>query len=376
MNGEPGWFLLLFVVTFGRVLCESRRDVCGVTVLFNPFQHKTRVQNLLHARHWWRRQNINVTIVELIYGDHLSIRDTHPEIAEPPGELVQRRTSETHVLWQKEALLNIAFESLRNVEECTKIVWLDSDVVIEDGWIDQVSEMLDDCPIGQPFTHLVRLPRGVFNPYSYWAEPRMRRLGLGFREGQMFHSASAAVGGHTGFAWAATKEVLLSSNGLYAHAIVGGFDTLLVNALVDPKCENRLNDAMARHFEAWATSLRANVGRHCLAKPKKIVKAGTFWHGELRDRLYQERHQLLHHHGFNPLVHVRVNSQGILEWTRHASCRLRQAVYSMFVKRQESGQAVGTLPGPYECVEICSKHLEIFELVHDVSVKDTQCLMP
>jgi hypothetical protein len=314
------------------------KDLCGLTTFFNPFHYQTRITNYYHARRWSYKQQLKLVIVELIFGN---------QPAELEGDDLSKYiaiyTNNSNILWQKEALLNYGLRVLEQekvmFENCTKIVWLDSDVIIQDGWMESTSEMLDSVQIGQVFTHLVRLPQGIFNPFAYWSEPRMKRMGFGNKEGQTQLSAALKFqGGTTGFAWAARRIDLMKVK-FYDKAIVGGFDALLYHALNDPRCEVRFNHDMATDFEPWADHARQVFGTFKIGYPSKMTKAAALWHGDTKDRSYQDRHLILLTHGFTPRLHVELPEPigGALQWTEHAPCELRKAVFDMFVSRQEDG---------------------------------------
>ncbi len=64
------------------------------------------------------------------------------------------------VMWQKERLLNIAAPTLP--ASCTKIAWLDNDVLFENpNWVQETSDALETSFVVQPFDWAVRLPQGV-----------------------------------------------------------------------------------------------------------------------------------------------------------------------------------------------------------------------
>ena len=64
------------------------------------------------------------------------------------------------ILWQKERLLNVALASLP--AHCTKVAWLNSDIVFENGdWVKKAQRGLDKVPLLQPFSHAHYLPEDI-----------------------------------------------------------------------------------------------------------------------------------------------------------------------------------------------------------------------
>lgn len=324
----------LTLMCLPNALADNR--LCAVTTFFNPVKYTSRVTNFVHARHWSLRQGLQLLVVELAFDDEPFVLDKSDG-----DDLIRfirlRGSTERNVMWQKEALINIGLARLEEYfPKCNLVTWIDADVVLEDGWVESAMIMLNETHnIGQPYTHLVRLPNGVFTPDSHWSEPRMRRMGFGNSEGQVQIAASVQMGGHTGYAWIARKVDLQTIGGLYSNAVVGGFDALMTHVLLDPRCETRFNRAMARDFKQWSTR-SLSVFRN-VTHPKHTVRAACFWHGDVRDRNYQDRHLILLESDFDPARHVRLDTAGLLEWTENAPCELKDRVLKMFIERREDG---------------------------------------
>ena len=122
------------------------------------------------------------------------------------------------VMWQKERLLNVAIENVPL--EFTKIAWLDCDLLFaNENWAGETSRLLDRYPVVQPFETVVRLPRGVIRIQAdgeRWTS---------FAAAYAKHPHALLTGdfvehGHTGFAWAARREIL-ASHGLYDGCVAG-----------------------------------------------------------------------------------------------------------------------------------------------------------
>ena len=97
----------------------------------------------------FRRQlGLPLVAVELAYGAEFELRDGDAEI------LVRLRGRD--VMWQKERLLNVALRALPS--SCSRIVWLDCDVLFEDDdWPDRLDSLLDAHPLVQAFSRVHHL---------------------------------------------------------------------------------------------------------------------------------------------------------------------------------------------------------------------------
>src|SRR6478672_11722272 len=156
----------------------------------------------------------NVLVVEMAFGDA-------PFELEPAKDVVRFRGD--GIMWQKERLLNVA--STRLPDSCRKVGWFDADIVFkEPDWLERTCEALDRHVVVQPFSHAVRLHRdnqddgtGVLDESFasvFVRSPRPART-MGYHH----H-------GHTGYAWAARRE-LFDSCGLYDACLTGSADHMM-----------------------------------------------------------------------------------------------------------------------------------------------------
>jgi hypothetical protein len=326
----------------------NNNDVCGIACFFNPANSQLRITNYKKFRSRTREQGLRMVITELLFPNQTS---GIVEFEENWTIVIHREIkNKSEILWQKEALLNLA---LRNIPEnwfwCTKIVWLDTDILLEDGWIEKTSQLLSNRhAIGQIFTHLVQLPEQFVGfPEPIWARARLGRLPYGTKPFHVRMSANARGsidGGYPGFAWGATRS-LLGKIELYDRAIVGGFDALLFNLVSqyffenheeeqdltsssstsstiknDGECEARFNEEMYQHFyQGWGYSLVQYLLHHhqTMINSQSLLQANIYaahlWHGDRDRRGYQNRHQILLKVNYHPIRDVQTVN-GILNW--------------------------------------------------------------
>src|SRR5262249_31410323 len=116
------------------------------------------------------------------------------------------------VMWQKERLLNAALPHLP--PECVAVAWLDGDVLFQrEDWALQTRSLLERVPLVQPFDQAIRLPRGVL-VYDGVGDVYDGFAATYARQPQRLLRGDFAAHGHTGFAWAARRE-LVERHGLY-----------------------------------------------------------------------------------------------------------------------------------------------------------------
>src|SRR5215203_3806704 len=126
---------------------HAGQPLWAITSYFNPMRYQRRLANY----HTFREHlKVPLLTVELSFGaNDFDLREGEADI------LIQLRGRD--VLWQKERLLNVGLGALPS--ECTKVVWLDCDVIFgEDGWAEEVSGLLDEFVLVQEFSRVHHLP--------------------------------------------------------------------------------------------------------------------------------------------------------------------------------------------------------------------------
>src|SRR5215203_77291 len=129
---------------------HAGQPLWAITSYFNPMRYKRKLANYRLFR---EHLPLPLITVELSFGaNDFDLREGEADI------LIQLRGGD--VLWQKERLLNVALRALPS--ECTKVVWLDCDVVFGGGgWAEEVSGLLDEFPLVQAFSRIHHLPRDL-----------------------------------------------------------------------------------------------------------------------------------------------------------------------------------------------------------------------
>jgi len=216
--------------------------------------------------------------------------DLEPDAAEI---LIQLSTSS--VMWQKERLLDIALANLP--QRCRSFAWLDCDVIFhEDGWIDRTREALVTYPLVQPFSHVIEPPPDEI------ASPHART-----RDG-------------VSLAYTLQDKDAVSQ------------DLLCGNMRVDYNCNSGL---------AWAARREVfdDVGFYdaCVMGSGNGAVPGTIthlWHGDLRHRRYQSRHDDFSTFRFDPEKDVEIDVGGSWRWSSPKP-DMHRFVAQYFKDRQE-----------------------------------------
>lgn len=298
-----------------------------VTSFFNPSCYRTKRRNYDAFISALDVSGVPCLTVECAFGDA-------PFELTPSERVLHVRSND--VLWQKERLLNVAIRTLPN--ECTKVAWLDCDVLFDSpAWAAEVTVLLDRYFVVQPFAMVVRLPRDTLHD-----DGRGRRwpsfASVYERDPLLAASGTFDPHGHTGFAWAARRDVL-QELGLYDVCIAGSADHLMAHVFAgsfDNECVRRIVGAVGpyrAHFLRWARRMNARV-RGRLASGTGALR--HLWHGDEVHRHYVARNDQLVLSSFHPDRDIALSSTSCWEWRPHAT-RLRAWMIDYFASRREDG---------------------------------------
>lgn len=306
-------------------------DIYAITTYFNPCRYKTKKANFeLFAS---RLQSVGVAliVVEMAFAnDEFELRGDY--------EFIRLRSNS--VLWQKERLLNIAISKLPS--SCTKVVWLDCDLLFEDEkWLCNTDAALERYNVVQPYSSCIRLPKGhiAYCGQAQDAERETESFAAVFsRNRSLAHNGVYKEHGHTGFAWAARRE-LLDACGLYDVCLTGSGDHLMAHAFagtLNSRCIPAMigrGNRFAEHFASWSVETH----RHCAGKlgyvPGRVLH---LWHGSITDRRYYWRNQEFKKFDFDPERDLRCATNGLWEWAE-APESIRLWASQLFESRKEDG---------------------------------------
>jgi hypothetical protein len=307
-------------------------DTWVVTSYFNPCGYRTRRRNFATFLAGLRARDARVLVVEL------AARGGTFELERGP-DVVQLRGGD--VLWQKERLLNVAVERLPST--CTKVVWLDCDVLFEDDdWLDATARSLDRHMVVQPFSRSVNLPPGATSRRG--DEPLVESFAAAFaRDRALAYDAPYARHGHTGFAWAARRE-LLDCCGLYDACLSGSGDHLMAHVFAgfaDAPCIQAMigrGHRYAEHFARWAVAAdRLVAGRLGHVESTAL----HLWHGESADRRYRDRNTEFRGFSFDPERHLRRHRCGAWRWGDAPPGMEAWAEAMLVSRREDAGAELG-----------------------------------
>jgi hypothetical protein len=302
-------------------------DLCIITTYFNPINYETKLINLNAFKEKIEMAGIKLMIIECTFRDQSFSLNNFVNVIQIKA---------TDIMWQKERLLNLALSKLP--DSCKKVAWVDCDILFANpDWALEASKLLNEFPIVQLFDTAIRLPKDHF---SYSGEGEIWKSFGAIHETQPdeIYKGNFINHGHTGFAWAARKDLLLK-HGFYDACIAGGGDHLMVHAMCgdwrSPCIKRHIgeNKYHLKYFLNWGENFYKDVLGRVGYVSGSILH---LWHGDRVNRKYLERSIILNNFGFDPVNDISIDENGCWKWNSNKS-NIHQWAINYFSERKEDG---------------------------------------
>ncbi|HZS43549.1 MAG TPA: hypothetical protein VFC63_00485 [Blastocatellia bacterium] len=305
-------------------------DLWVIVSYFNPLNYRTRRFNYEVFVGALERSGLNYLTVECAFeGQQFSLPNS--------SRVIKVRSNS--VLWQKERLLNLAVSWLPR--SCQYVAWIDCDLLFTNSdWTIRTVSLLNDFPVVQLFERCIRLPQ---DHLWYQGEGNICQsfASITSRDQTTLHSGRFDDHGHTGYAWAARRDIL-DSCGLYEYAIAGSGDHYMAHAIFGDFagiCIRRMmfdNPSLLLHFRDWATKFYKETDNRIAAVSGDVLH---LWHGDIENRQYLLRHRELAEYNFNPFTDIKALPGRPLEWNTNNEA-LKNWFSNYFESRREDGQSI------------------------------------
>lgn len=302
-------------------------DYSIITCYFNPCGYVTKAANYQKFVSGLGEASATLIVVEL------ALKDSEFDL---PRASKMLRVRSVDAIWQKERLLSLALKLLP--DSCTKVFWIDCDVLFENPrWLELGCVALNKFPVIQPYSRVVRLPRGQTKYVSEGEEWDS----FGVLSGQhpmLVRGGDFAGHGHSGFAWAARRD-LLEEIGFYDTCLTGVGDHLMAHGFCgdwwSPCIENviGLGSRYHAHFAQWAERAYGHVRGQIGYVPGRLLH---LWHGNYADRRYDLRNEQFQRFAFDPGRDIKLDDNGIWRWASDKAA-MHEWVRRFFASRNEDG---------------------------------------
>lgn len=305
---------------------DSPGDLLVLTSYFNSEHFLSRRRNFEIFAESLRQRGVPLLTVECAFGGGAFDLAPAPSVAQ---------VGSSSVLWQKERLLNLGLQ--RAPSSFTKVAWIDADVLFENPrCFSETSRLLDEYPVVQMFESVARLPR---EQYSYQETcTAWKSFGARTRAAPGSHFLGWFRHGHTGFAWAARREVF-DGPGFFDLCMSGANDHLMAHAFMGDWYSNCIEEMIGlgspihSEYRAWGRKVFKRVDSGVGVTPGRALH---LWHGDDKHRTYHKWSQEFKACKMQPKRDVRLNETGCWEWTG-ANPALESWSMGLFSCRNEDG---------------------------------------
>lgn len=298
------------------------KHVAIITSYFNPAGFKIKRENYFQFRKQFENEGIFLLTLEQVTKNS-DLSNLKNVISIQGGA----------ILWQKERLLNLGISHLS--KEYKFIFWMDCDILFENlNWIEASVVKLQNTPVLQPFSKVYRLPKDIKQAQEIGES--WNSFGFVYKQNtDLLLSGNFDLHGHTGFAWAANREVL--KFGLYDRCILGSADHMMAHAFVgdwESPCIVRILGRMnpiLKDFQTWAKKVYSITQAQIDYVENKIFH---LWHGNEVNRKYVSRNKMLVKMGFSPNQDLKLGKNGLWEW-KTKNQALMEFCKNYFYERKE-----------------------------------------
>lgn len=332
-----------------------------VVALQNPWRYKSRYKHMDRALKHFADSGAVITLVEtgfnrreLVYAD--SGLDGAAAKCAIHGKEFKHKYIGLHSsseLWLKECLVGIGVQNLPH--DWQQVAWIDGDVqFLRPSWVGEAIHKLQhgtssDIAFLQMFSHAADLgPNYEILPATYphaqgvsyvkaWQNgsikptltPKilqdLKNIGGDLKKLlEDFMTLEEDLAGNyygqditkriwPGLAWACTRKAWDAVGGLMDFAVWGGSDYATAKCLVGDK-QGIIRDDLHPNYKTltteWFDRCEKYVRRNVMMMEGTVVH---HWHGPKVQRGYNRKHSLLAKYGFDPLRHLKRDSQGLYQ---------------------------------------------------------------
>jgi hypothetical protein len=296
-----------------------------IAVITNPSRYRSRYHLYREFEKYIKDSGAILYTIEVAYGDRqYEVTDsTNPQ---------HFQLRNTHELWHKENLINLAVSRLP--ADWKYVAWIDADVEFaRKDWVYETLHQLQHYSFLQMFSHAMDLgpnhePLQTYNGF----------VAQGIKNDYRMLKVVGQYGvWHPGYAWACRRDAWDHMGGLIDWAILGSADFYMVCALVgemdkslDPKFYKNCENYVAQCKE-WERKAEIYIKRNLGYMDGLLLH---YYHGSKKNRLYNSRSAILWENHFDPTKDIKRDWQGVWQLADNKT-RLRDQMREYFRSRRE-----------------------------------------
>lgn len=288
----------------------------------------------LFISNYSKRANLRIVLCEGIYNQEL------PDYSDKIFKHLKFKLK--NILWVKENLINLAIKNLPNDAEF--IAWSDRDICfLNPSWVEDTIEKLKVYDIVQPWSEVIHLNSCYNLNFISKQKSNTSFSNKSVLSAKIDHpNHENKISTATGQIWAINRSFYQKIGKLNDTEIIGGADSIIANFCVinDPYYEKILNEK---------TTIKSKNSWVLYKEKFKDIKYSYvdgliihYWHGDLRDRKYSERTNVLISLDYDPNEDISYDENGVLQFTEKGK-RLEIPIKEYFKSRKESEKITKTL---------------------------------
>lgn len=285
----------------------SKNKIGLLTCYFNPCNYISRYNNLCKFSNLIKNDYIDLHIVES-FDENTKIR-----IKKDFKNVISVKNNSWY--WKKENLLNIGIKKLLKTKDYDHIICIDSDIsFIENNWTETLMETAKKYNFFQIFD-TASIP--ITDTYAETKKSSANYIRNISHEQNLIDLLKRS--GEPGFGFGYSTDIL-NQRLLYENAIVGTGDFL--NLIGMSYCKNfkdiikndrffkNLTDSFLDDYCCWCKKRNTNE-----LEPIGFASLNlkSFYHGNIIDRKYIKREDILKTEKFDPVKHLKKKHNGTLE---------------------------------------------------------------
>jgi hypothetical protein len=327
-----------------------REPLYTLVPYFNPWRNKSRVKHTERALKHFHDSGCTIVFVETCFGrresdfETLGLDGTLTNcdilgVSEFRHKHVVLRTSDE--FWHKEDAVNLGVQRALP-HNWQQMCWLDADIqFLRPNWVGECIQKLQHYAFLQPFSdardvgpNYELLPQGYTHAQgpsfvNFWRHQTNRAPSPVIRQDirnikrdlrrlerdieKLEHDLCPPYPGPIfyGLAWACTRKAYDDVGGIFDKAVWGGSDYDMAHALTE-QCANlhlKAHPNYRKMLLEWEDRCRRYIRKNVGMMEGTLVH---YWHGRKSERQYSEKRKLMGTANFDPLRHLKRDSNGLL----------------------------------------------------------------
>lgn len=288
-----------------------------ITTVFNPRRFKSRYRLYREFAQWLRDCGVSLLTVEIAFGDR-------PHEITSPSDPWHLQLFTRHELWHKERALNLGLARLSQlVPDWKYTAWMDADIrLVTPGWPEETVHLLQHYAVLQLFGEASWL--GPDNQQLFCARSIARNFqeygvidwydhpGMTFRDKKK--QTYIVKAGHPGLGWAFRREELDRIGGWLDTCVNGSADLHMAGCFTgkpELALPEDISPGYRKSFHQYGERCERQIRRNVSYLPGQALH---FWHGQAKQRGYEERGGLLVKFQYDPSSDIFPDSQGLWKW--------------------------------------------------------------